>query len=85
MTAYPSSITPSPRLDIPPSGFFQNEHPVGVGAETQKPSRNYIQRSREHFSEDARQLLFNYAVLGSDRSLPEGVRASRKGQQGAFE
>ncbi len=39
-----------------------NEQPVGLGAETHKPRglcRDYVQHSREHFSEDARQLLYD--------------------------
>lgn len=60
MNPYPSSIGPS--LDIPPPGFFMNEHPrKGVGVETQQqPVRNYVQRSRQQFSEDAKQFLFAY-------------------------
>ena len=39
-----------------------NEHPrKGVGVETQQqPVRNYVQRSRQQFSEDAKQFLFAY-------------------------
>jgi hypothetical protein len=72
MNLHPDSLRLSPSLDIPPAGFIDNpplevrancnEHAIGVRVETNHgKARDYTKRSKEHFSEDARQLLFDYA------------------------
>lgn len=67
-------------LDRLEARALQNEHPLkGVGVETQEhrgKARDYTQRSRQHFSEDARQLLFNYAPKGCERNTNNFSHAS---------